>query len=115
MLSTMIEKWAYFFKNAQLTPETEVDKIVAGDIALHRAYEELNRFSWNEEELRTYDQIKKYEWSYNAAMDQKYDEGMEKANLETAFTLLTMGLNDDDIMKATKLTAEQLQRLKTKD
>jgi len=42
---------------------------------LERAYEELNRFSWNEEELLTYDQMEKYQWAHQASMDKKFEEG----------------------------------------
>ena len=79
---TMVEKWVYFFKNAETTPENVLDSIVSSDITLRRAYEELNRFSWSEEELRTYEQTEKYEGCYIASMDQKYDEGMEKGKAE---------------------------------
>ena len=45
---------------------------------IERAYEELDRFHWNEEEILTYDQAEKYEGAYIASMSQKYDEGLEK-------------------------------------
>jgi predicted transposase/invertase (TIGR01784 family) len=55
-LQTMIEKWAYFFKYATHTAESEVNKITGSDAVIRQAYEVLNRFSWSEEELRTYEQ-----------------------------------------------------------
>src|SRR5262249_37053210 len=77
-LTTIEEKWLYFFKHAEETSEEDLHKIIGQDEIIERAYEALNRFSWNEVELRTYDQAIKYEWVYNAQMDQKYDEGLEK-------------------------------------
>ena len=47
-------------------------------IIIEKAYEELNRFSWNEEELLTYDQAEKHENCYSASMEQKFDEGIIK-------------------------------------
>jgi len=54
-LSTMIEKWCYFFKYAPLTSEAEVRKIIDSDLVIQRAYEALNRFNWSEPELLTYE------------------------------------------------------------
>ena len=48
------------------------------DEIIERAYEELNRFSWNDQELLTYDQSEKYEGAYRASMAQKFDEGKEE-------------------------------------
>jgi predicted transposase/invertase (TIGR01784 family) len=45
---------------------------------MERAYEELNRFTWNEEEILTYDQAEKYEGAFQASMAQKFDEGVAK-------------------------------------
>jgi predicted transposase/invertase (TIGR01784 family) len=84
-LSNMIEKWSYFFKHAEETSEKDFQKIIAHDPIIERAYEELNRFSWNEQELLTYEQAEKYEGAYRASMLQKFDEGKlegEKLGIE---------------------------------
>ncbi len=75
-LSNIIEKWSYFFKHAEETSEKDLPKIIGCDLVLQRAYEELNRFSWNEAELLTYDQTEKYAGCYRASMLQKFDEGV---------------------------------------
>lgn len=77
-LSTMVEKWAYFFKHAEETSPQELSKLVKGDRIIERAYQELDRFSWNEEELLTYEQSEKWTGAYIASMEQKFDEGFEK-------------------------------------
>ena len=51
-LNTMTEKWCYFFKHADATKERDLDQITGSDTIIKRAYEELNQFSWNEEELK---------------------------------------------------------------
>ncbi|OFW73651.1 MAG: transposase [Alphaproteobacteria bacterium RIFCSPHIGHO2_12_42_13] len=81
-LSSISDKWMYFFKNAEKTSEKELEKLVGKDMIIERAYEELDRFHWNEEELLTYDQAEKYEGAYIASMAQKYDEGLEKGRIE---------------------------------
>ncbi|MEF2229189.1 MAG: Rpn family recombination-promoting nuclease/putative transposase [Candidatus Cardinium sp.] len=55
LLSSMIEKWCYFFKYASSTTEEEVKKIIDSDLVIQRAYEALNRFNWSEIELLTYE------------------------------------------------------------
>jgi predicted transposase/invertase (TIGR01784 family) len=74
-LSNMVEKWAYFFKHAEATSEEDLQKLIAHDHIMERAYKELNRLSWNETDLLTYDQAEKYAWIYQASMEQKLDEG----------------------------------------
>ncbi|MDR3624360.1 MAG: PD-(D/E)XK nuclease family transposase, partial [Chlamydiales bacterium] len=74
-LLTMLDKWVYFFKYAEDTSEKEVFRLGINDPIIERAYEELNRFSWSDIELLTYDQKDKYARTYKASMDQKFDEG----------------------------------------
>src|SRR5262249_51058831 len=81
-LSNMTEKWAYFFKHAEDTSEQDLQRVVGQDQIIERAYEELNRHSWNAQELLIYDQAIKYTQSYEASMLQKFDEGMEKGRAE---------------------------------
>lgn len=76
-LSNIVEKWMYFFKHTEETTEKDLERIVGNDQIIERAYEELNRFSWSDEELLSYDQEEKYEGCYIASMEQKFDEGME--------------------------------------
>ena len=110
-LSNITEKWMYFFKHAEETSEDDIEKIIGGDDILERAYDELNRFSWNEEELLIYEQSEKYEHTYRASMDQKFDEGIEigiekgefKAKKEMANRLLQKGLSKEDIAEITGL------------
>ncbi len=60
-LGNIIDKWAYFFKHAEKTKEEELEKIIGNDRVIERAYQELNRFSWSEEEINTYEQEEKRE------------------------------------------------------
>ena len=80
--NTRIEKWVYFFKHAKETSEKDVERLLKDTNTLHRAYEELNRFSWSDEELRAYEQAEKQAADYIASMDHKYDEGIEKGRAE---------------------------------
>ena len=51
----MLEKWAYFLKHAEETPEYEVEPFVGNDVILERAYQELNKTYWNEAEMNSYE------------------------------------------------------------
>ncbi len=81
-LSNMTERWTYFFKHAEETSQEDLQKLTAHEQIIARAYEELDRYSWNEAELLTYEQSEKYEDTYHASMEQKFDEGKLEGKLE---------------------------------
>lgn len=114
-LSNMVEKWSYFFLHAEETKEEDLAKIIGSDEIIERVYQELNRFSWNEEELLTYEQAEKYAGSYKASMDQRYDEGMEKGREEekiiTAKEMIKKNLPLDLIHDVTKLPMDKIEKL----
>lgn len=60
-LTNLIDKWAYFFKHAQETKEEELERIIGNDRVIERAYQELNRLNWSEEEISMYEQEEKCE------------------------------------------------------
>lgn len=49
---------------------------------------------------------------YEAAMDQKYDEGKVEGKVEVATVLLAKGLDINLISEATGLTIQQINELK---
>ena len=115
-LETIIEKWAYFFKHAETTSEHDVEKIIEGHDIMERVYEELNRFSWNEEELLTYDQSEKYYNSYLATIEYGIEkgrnEGIEKSKMTIAQNMLKAGADEKFISQVTGLSFEQIKALK---
>ena len=126
-LETIIEKWMYFFNHAEDTAEEDLEKIIGSDQIMERAYDELNRFSWNEEELLTYDQAEKYESTYIASMAQKYDEGMEKGEqigmekgrekerMEMARAMLQQKASLEFIQTVTQLPIKTIQELQEQE
>lgn len=123
-LANIVEKWMYFFKNAEGVSEEDLDKIVGHDLIIERAYEKLSRFSWNEAELLTYDQTEKYEGAYQASLAQKFNEGLarglekglekgeRKAQLAIATNLLSKNFSLPQICELTGLELDELQGLK---
>jgi len=129
-LSSIVEKWAYFFKHAEETTEDELSKIIGSDPVIKRAYEELNRFSWTEIELNTYEQEEKRALDALAIRAQQIadDEarmadgearGLAKGKAEgrveekynIAKNLLKCGVDIDLVMEGTGLTREEVEKI----
>ena len=81
-LSGMVEKWSYFFKHAEDTAEDDLAKIIGSDAIIKRAYEELNRYSWTETELNTYEQEEKRELDAIAIREQQLETGRAEGRAE---------------------------------
>jgi predicted transposase/invertase (TIGR01784 family) len=77
-LITMVEKWAYFFKNAPKTKEEDLKLIIGSDQIIGQAYEELNRYGWSPEELRTYQSIDMKKAAIDAGMKGSYEKGLQE-------------------------------------
>jgi predicted transposase/invertase (TIGR01784 family) len=119
-LKTMTEKWAYFFKHAEETNQEDLNNIIGSDLIIKKAYEELDHFYWNEKELQDYEAANKKAMDYEAAMDQKYDEGKTEGKnegkaeekIETAKKMLNENMDLALIAKLTGLTVEKVTELK---
>jgi predicted transposase/invertase (TIGR01784 family) len=120
LLTNIVEKWCFFFKNADKTSESDLRKLVGSDSVIERAYEELNQFNWSEEELRTYDQENKRIMDNQAAEDYLVNhakaegkaEGKAEEKEEIALNLLKKGLSDSLISSATGLSIDEVLKLK---
>ncbi len=74
-LSTLGEKWYYFFKHAEETSPDDLKKLIGKDEIIEKVYQELNRFFWNEEELLAYDRAEKAKNDYLSSMEKKFMDG----------------------------------------
>ncbi len=118
-LTNIVDKWMYFFIHAEETSEKDLHKIIGHDQIIERAYDELNRFSWNEEELLTYDQAEKYEGAFIASMAQKFDEGVEKGiekgkkerDIEIVKAMHLNGIGIETISLVTRHSKEDIEKL----
>jgi predicted transposase/invertase (TIGR01784 family) len=125
-LKTITDKWMYFFNGCEDTSPEDLAKIIGSDMILERAYHELDRHYWSEEELLSYEQSKKYIGAYNASMRQKYDEGIAKGEdkkaIEIARKMIARkrplaeiiedtGLSKEDILKYTGLSVSEIEKL----
>jgi predicted transposase/invertase (TIGR01784 family) len=110
-LVSMIEKWAYYFKHAEETSEDDLHKIFENDVIIQRAYEELDRFHWKEEEIRAYEAVVKHEMDYQASLDFKFEQGMQQALIKVAQNMLKQGLSIQNISSATGLSAREVKKI----
>jgi predicted transposase/invertase (TIGR01784 family) len=110
-LENIIDKWMYFFKHGEETTEADLAKIIGNDPIIERAYSELNRFAWSEEELLTYEQAEKYEKDYLASMEYQFDEGKAEGKLEVARELIVDGMALEKVSRVTGLGMESVKKL----
>ena len=131
---TMLEKWAYFLKHAEETPEYEVEPFVGNDAILERAYEELNKTYWSEAEMNSYESDEKRVRDNQSALDYAKDvgkeigraegiaegkaagiaEGMEKGMIDAALRMLAKGMSTNEISDITGLKANDIEKLRKK-
>ncbi len=133
-LENIVEKWCYFFRYAAETREEDLDKIAGSDVVIKRAYEEMNKFNWSEEELLAYEQMKKRIMDEIAAFAQKFDEGLKvgeergfqighqkgraegrkERDIEVAKNSLKAGISIDVIAQITGLSHSEILQLREK-
>jgi len=115
-ISSLEEKWYYFFKHAHETTEQDLQKIIGDDKILGKAYTELNKFHWTNEELLAYEAMKRTEMDEIARRDQQIDDaeerGIERGIEKVARNLLKQGYKMDEIIAATGLSKDQIEKLR---
>jgi predicted transposase/invertase (TIGR01784 family) len=129
LLTNIVEKWCFFFKNADKTSEADLRKLIGSDNVIERAYEELNQFNWTEDELLTYEQETKRIMDNQAAEDYKTNqikqqiiEAEEKAeargkaerDIEIARAMLIDGDSIEKVAKITGLSVEEIKEIEAK-
>ena len=81
-LDTTLDKWCYFFKYAAKTSEADMQKIASSYKTIGDAYEVVNQYNWNEQQLIAYEQETKRVWDNRSVLEFQLDkakaEGMEK-------------------------------------
>lgn len=115
-LDDIIERWAYFFKYAEETNEKDIARIAGLDTAIVRAYEELNRFSWTDIELNTYEKEEKRERDELAVLAARLEDAKAEGRQEEQYTIARSMLLDkmpvESVCKYTELDAEEVEKLK---
>lgn len=111
-LVNIVEKWCYFFKYASNTKEEDLQRFIGSDLVIQQAYEALNQFNWNEQELIAYEQEIKRIRDNRAASDYQYDKGKSERNLEIAKNMLSKNYSISDIFAITGLSTDKIKKLR---
>ncbi|HEV3269714.1 MAG TPA: hypothetical protein VGZ69_03585 [Candidatus Rhabdochlamydia sp.] len=102
----------------------DLQKIIGDDKILGKAYTELNKFHWTNEELLAYEAMKRAEMDEIARRDQQLDDaeergiekgikkGREEGREEIAVNLLKEGFKMDAIVRLTGFSKEQIEKLR---
>ncbi|MGL5263837.1 MAG: Rpn family recombination-promoting nuclease/putative transposase, partial [Candidatus Rhabdochlamydia sp.] len=77
-LSSIEEKWCYFFKHAHETIIEDLEKETGKDHIINKAYTALNQYYWTKKELMSYDKKKRARMDHKAILQYKLDEGEAK-------------------------------------
>ena len=120
--NTMLEKWTYFLKHAEETPEYDVEPFAGNDAILERAYQELNKTYWSEAEMNSYESDEKRVRDNQSALDYARDvgfaEGLEigrakaRVMIAIALRMLSKGMSITDISEFTGLSAHDIEKLR---
>ena len=122
-LDGVIDRWCYFFKYAEETSEKDLQEVVGKDLIIQRAYEELNKFSWSEEELLSYEAVIKREMDHQAILSKQYNDGLAEGEARgeargkiegsknIAKAMLEEAMDINIIAKLTNLSIEEIEKL----
>ncbi len=127
-LSSVEEKWCYFFKHAHETTTEDLEKVIGKDHIINKAYTVLNQHYWTKKELMSYDKIKRARRDHLAILQYKLNEeeakglkkGLEQGKIEgklegkmeLAKRLLQNGIGMDLLVQSADLSKEQIEELK---
>ena len=81
-LTTLEEKWYYFFKHAGDTSPEDLKRLTGKDQIIERVYQELDRHYWSKEELLGYERAEKAKNDYISSLKQKFKEGFEEGKAQ---------------------------------
>ena len=107
-LSSIIDQWVYFIKNAEnieVIPESLVDQ------GLKFAYEDADKHNWTEVELEAYDKVFIREQDDRGRLSFAIRQEKERI----VRSLMNLGLNNSEISSSTKLTIEEIETLRNAD
>ncbi|MFT4314821.1 MAG: Rpn family recombination-promoting nuclease/putative transposase [Wolbachia pipientis] len=138
-LETTVERWCFFFKYAEETTDEDLRKIAEKSPIIKLAYDELDKFHWNEKDLVAYEERVMDLQKEAAILEQKLDdatqkgrqegrqegiqighekgreEGEKQAKIAVAKNLLKAGVSVDLIAESTGLPQAKITQLKKEE
>ncbi len=117
----------FFFRYAEDTTDEDLRKIAEKSPIIKLAYDELDKFHWNEKDLMAYEErimnLQKEEAILEYRLDLAKDEGIQighekgreegekEAKIAVAKNLLKAGVSIDIIAQTTGLTVDEVKDL----
>ncbi|WP_265024820.1 MULTISPECIES: Rpn family recombination-promoting nuclease/putative transposase [unclassified Wolbachia] len=131
-LENVVDRWLFFFKYAEETTDEDLRKIAEKSPIIKLAYDELDKFHWNEKDLVAYEERVMDLQKEAAILEQKLDdaklegrqegiqigrekgreEGRKEEKVEVAKNLLRAGVSIDIISQTTDLPQAEIVQLK---
>ncbi|WP_159077689.1 Rpn family recombination-promoting nuclease/putative transposase, partial [Wolbachia endosymbiont of Bemisia tabaci] len=126
-LETTVERWSFIFKYAEETTDEDLRKIAEKSPIIKLAYDELNKFHWNEKDLVAYEERIMDLQKEAAILEQKLDDATHKGRqegiqighqkgkiegkIEVAKNSLKAGVSIDVIAEITGLSVDEIKQL----
>ncbi|MCA7011011.1 Rpn family recombination-promoting nuclease/putative transposase [Wolbachia endosymbiont of Tribolium confusum] len=130
-LETTVERWCFFFKYAEETTDEDLRKIAEKSPIIKLAYDELDKFHWNEKDLVAYEERVMDLQKEAAILEQKLDDATQKGRkegrqegiqighekgkiegkIEVAKNSLKAGVSIDVIAEITGLSVDEIKQL----
>ena len=102
--NNILDKWLKFIA---ANGNSERDSVAKGDVLLMELNEWIKKYVADDE---TQEELNK--WDIEIATNKGIEQGKAEEKIEIAKELLKMKLNDEDIVKATGLTSNEIMQLK---
>ncbi|WP_425385787.1 Rpn family recombination-promoting nuclease/putative transposase [Wolbachia endosymbiont (group A) of Barypeithes pellucidus] len=122
-LESIVERWCFFFKYAEETTEEDLKEIAEKAPIIKLAYDELDKFRWNEKDLVAYEErimdLRKEEAILEYRLDLAEEKGIQKGiekgkiegKIEVAKAMLANNVDVDTIVKFTGLSISEIEEL----
>ncbi|WP_353284232.1 Rpn family recombination-promoting nuclease/putative transposase [Wolbachia endosymbiont (group A) of Lasioglossum fulvicorne] len=114
-LESTIERWCFFFKYAEETTEEDLKEIAEKAPIIKLAYDELDKFRWNEKDLVAYEErimdLRKEEAILEYRLDLAEEKGIQKGKIEVAKAMLANNVDVNTIVKFTSLSISEIEEL----
>ncbi|WP_419247365.1 Rpn family recombination-promoting nuclease/putative transposase [Wolbachia endosymbiont of Rhagoletis indifferens] len=126
-LESIVERWCFFFKYAEETTEEDLKEIAEKAPIIKLAYDELDKFRWNEKDLVAYEErimdLRKEEAILEYRLDLATEKGKKigkeegktegkiEGKIEVAKTMLANNVDVNTIVKFTGLSISEIEEL----
>ncbi|WP_341810670.1 Rpn family recombination-promoting nuclease/putative transposase [Wolbachia endosymbiont (group A) of Campoletis raptor] len=130
-LESIVERWCFFFKYAEETTEEDLKEIAEKAPIIKLAYDELDKFRWNEKDLVAYEErimdLRKEEAILEYRLDLATEKGIQigeergikigkeegkiEGKIEVAKAMLANNVDVNTIVKFTGLSISEIEEL----